>query len=97
MYLTVLIWLIKIAAFVWVSGSMHLCLFIDWGVGGEVKSRKKFIYIYLYLYSHIKYNLLFMFTLLASSTCSPMPKQPYKQVKEGRSNYSSPLLFIIPE
>lgn len=40
MCLTVLIWLIKTAAFVWVSGGIHLQLVPSLGCWEEVQSRK---------------------------------------------------------
>lgn len=54
MCLTVLIWLIKIAAFLWVSGGIHLQPVQFGMLGGSAIKKKIVIYIHLYLYVHIK-------------------------------------------
>lgn len=52
MCLTVLIWLIKIAAFVWVSGGIHLQSAHSLGVLGGSAIKKKNSHIYLFIFTY---------------------------------------------
>lgn len=77
MCLTVLIWLIKIAAFVWVSGGIHLqpVHSLDCWVGEWSQEKNSYIFIYSYIYIlNIIYCLLAFSTLFSSCPNNPISK-----------------------
>lgn len=77
MCLTVLIWLIKIAAFVWVSGGIHLqpVHSLDCWMGEWSQEKNSYIFIYSYIYIlNIIYCLLAFSTLFSSCPNNPISK-----------------------